>query len=104
VYFLSSYLLGVSLSRSYRLTSPIRTDLKATDLCTGSSIVSVTEMTVFAPISGSFSHYGGSAVVQGRCMMYLVDNVDCSRSLGRSRVGLCREPIEFLQYLCLDGI
>lgn len=46
--------------------SNLRSNLKATYLC--SSIVSVTEMAVFAPVSGSFSHYGVSAIVQGRCV------------------------------------
>ena len=43
-----------------------RSNLKATCLC--SSIVSVTEMAVFAPVSGSFSHYGVSAIAQGMCV------------------------------------
>jgi amino acid transporter len=36
--------------------SSLRSDFKAA--CVFSSIVSITEMAVFAPISGSFSHYG----------------------------------------------
>jgi amino acid permease len=53
-----------------------------------SSIVSVTEMAVFAPVSGSFSHYGVPAIVQSNA----VDNPWCfSCSLGRSRVGFCRK-------------
>jgi amino acid transporter len=58
------FLLVGSVAFAFVLSSVpySRSDLKGSVPC--SSIVSVTEMAVFAPVSGSFSHYGASPIVQ----------------------------------------
>jgi yeast amino acid transporter len=53
------FLLVGSVAFAFVLSdySSLRSEVKVARVF--SSIVSITEMTVFAPISGSFSHYGG---------------------------------------------